>query len=365
MIEYIECRNSKRELVGIIDNFTSVIWNTEYNGPGEFEIYVSFNQDYFNWLSIDNYVTRYDREEIGVIESVVLDYSPETGRMIKAVGRFALCLLERRIWADIINSKYRCIVNIIPDNTKAEAACLRIVNETIINPDWERRKIDFITSETTGLSKTINQKQSTYQNVLNLTQEICKSVLYGQKMIFNRRDLTVQYKLYEGTDRSDLLVFSQNYDNLLSFEYSCDVTNYKNGFLIAGEGEGKDRFYTFCERNNTISTGVTRREYCYESGMSITYLDKNQGEHTYSNADYNQILINDCKSKFSEYSSLVNITGNVDLSLLILDKDYSVGDLVTVRDVETGITTKARIWSVTETQDENGYSVEASFEESE
>lgn len=365
MIEYIECRNSSRELIGIIDIFQSVIWRTEYDGAGDFEIYVPFSQNYFKWLSVDNCVTRYDRNEIGIIESISITYSAEEGRMIKAAGRFALCILERRLWADIVIAKNRCIINIISDNTKAEEACHRVIQETIISPDWENRKIDFvIIGKTNNLTATISETQSTYRNVLTLTQTILKNVSYGQRMNFNRITRNIEYEVYEGIDRTESLTFSQDYDNLLSFEYSYDATTYKTGFLIAGDGEGKDRFYAYYNRD-TSKMGIQRREYCYESNYSSTYNDKNGQEQVYSNEVYAAILTNDCKSKFSEHSSQVNIRGTVDLSLLTFNRDYSVGDLVTIKDIETGINTKARIWGVTETQDENGYTVEADFEENE
>lgn len=40
MIEYLEVRNSNREIIGILDDFQSVIWETSYYSTGAFEVYL-------------------------------------------------------------------------------------------------------------------------------------------------------------------------------------------------------------------------------------------------------------------------------------------------------------------------------------
>ena len=57
----------------------------------------------------------------------------------------------------------------------------------------------------------------------------------------------------------------------------------------------------------------------------------------------------------------VIFSGEVDLSNLTFGTDYQVGDLVTIKDIESGISTTARIWSVTESQQED-YQITANFE---
>lgn len=63
-----------------------------------------------------------------------------------------------------------------------------------------------------------------------------------------------------------------------------------------------------------------------------------------------------------EYGSVVTFEGIVEPNVTFVYKqDYFLGDLVTVEN-EYGISRKARIVEVIETNDENGYNIEPKFE---
>ena len=45
MIDYVEVRDENLDLLGIIDAFNSVIWNSVYYGVGDFEIYTRATEE--------------------------------------------------------------------------------------------------------------------------------------------------------------------------------------------------------------------------------------------------------------------------------------------------------------------------------
>ena len=391
MISYVEVRGTDRKVITLIRNFTSLIWKTEYNNTGAFELVVPYSKEYFEILQPDNYITRVDSTEIGFIESVKMHYSTKEGRMITASGRFGLVLLERRLFADILGDRYICATQELSSvNTPAEMVC-EIVDKTLVNATWGRRKINWLSIETpTTLETTLHKYESVNENALELSKTILNEALFngfssplGQRIEFDRSAKTATYKVFKGRNRN--IVFSEEYKNLLSLDYSYDKTLYKTGFLIKGSeftvpitynsfpitimatDPEKNDFYTYADRGATSAEQQAqwyekRREYLFESQKNKTYNDSAGNEHEYSNSDYSDILKNDCKAHFSDTAPLEKISGTVNLDAYKLGVDYSVGDTATLEDKKMGISTTVRIWAVTEVQDSNGYTVDADFE---
>lgn len=380
MIRYVEIRDYSREMIGTISDFTSLIWKTEYNNTGAFELVVPYSQENFEMLKPDSYITRVDSTELGFIEAVKLSFTPNSGRMIVASGRFGLVLLERRLVADILSNKNICARIEFPLTlTPAEMAHSIVFDNLSAFAQWERRKISWLTSEyPTGITETAPHiYESVNENALELSRTILNEALLngvssplGQKIEFDRSTRNAKYKVFNGKTRN--IVFSEEYKNLISLEYSYDKTLYKTGFLIKGSeftrnSTIKDTFYTYADRGATSAEqqaqwNEKRREYLFESQKNKTYNDSAGNEHEYSNSNYSNLLINDCKAHFSDTAPLEKISGTVNLDAYKLGVDYSVGDIATLEDKKMGISTSVRIWAVTEVQDSNGYTVDADFE---
>ena len=87
--------------------------------------------------------------------------------------------------------------------------------------------------------------QTTGDNLLTKIEEICEAYNIGFKMPL--RYGMLWFEMYSGVDRSynqnsnPWVIFSDDYDNLIDSEYVYSTSEYKNVFLIAGEGEGLDR----------------------------------------------------------------------------------------------------------------------------
>ena len=390
MIEYIECRNASRLLLGIIDDFSSVIWHTEYFGTGDFEIHTPYSAEHKSRLAIGNFITRPDSVQIGIIERLSITYTPEEGRMLTAAGRFCLCLLERRLCLKpLVN--YHAKTTTIASGTKTEVAVRQLVADHIINPSWARRKISFVALGTLkGLTAISDERQSTYQNLLSFSQKVLQngkenniSSPYGAYISFNRSDKKLYYNVYKGQDRSNSsnaisfgitpLIFSEDFDNLTSFEYTKDITNYKNDGVAGGEGEGATRFYSYLYSDyNAARDGMKRFEIFFdESSISQTYQNEAGTDVAYSNAQYSAILRNEGKALLKEYPVESVIIGDIDITNTGLkfaptpqdDGDFCVGDIILLKDKVINILIASRITSMTEVQDEEGYSAIASFDD--
>ena len=459
-IEYVEILDTDRNLVGIIDDFISVIWHTVYFGVGDFEIYARATPKHIELLSQTNHVTRPNTDEVGIIEKIEVTTSAQDGDVIIATGRFAKSILDRRLIYNLSGNTNRPTVL----KGKIEENVRKAVKDNAIACGFDsNRNIPILALGTShNLSSIIvddngnaAEKQVSYQNLLSYTDSLLQEYGYGAKVVLNDDTKMLEYEVYEGVDRSidnskgnSVVVFSQDYDNLIQGDYTNNTSEERNVALIGGEGEGIDRFYSLyggakkglarrelfvnaSSLNKTLAadelqqlfpTGNFVGTYFVVSGSnyaklvvdvtaeyslktlqdkfptgtvdgtkfkvgSVVYATQIYGEDDRYNPTpigYKAILdvdgtIGNYTLADVIYTSMLNTAGTQELSLLnvtlvykgtinvtfgnwILNRDYFLGDVVTIQDNRLGLSINVRITEVTEVQDENGYSVDAVYE---
>ena len=158
------------------------------------------------------------------------------------------------------------------------------------------------------------------------------------------------------------MVFSQDFDNLLSSEYLFDSSNLKNTALIGGTGEGEERFHSIL-KNDSVA-GLDRREIFVDaSSTSKTYKDESDVDQTFTDDEYNEQLITLGRQNVAKQSIVETFDGDIDLTngSFLYGRDFNIGDIVTVQDVEIGLYINPRILEITEVQDEDGYQISAKY----
>ena len=370
-IEYVEIRNEKLEMIGIIDTATSIIWHRVYFGVGDFEIYVRATRENVELLQAGNFVTRYDDVEVGIIETLSIANDPQQGVMITASGRFAKSLLDRRLIYNLSGT-----VNtptILRGNVETEVR--RVVAANAISCEFDsRRNIPLLAlGDVAGLPYKIvdengyaTQKQVSYQNLLEYTDAVLEEYGLAATVILDEDAGKLRYVIYEGVDRSvdntagnDPVVFSKEFDNITSSSYQYSETPQKNAALIGGEGEGTARFYSLIAGSQT---GLQRREMWVDaSSVSRTYKDDNDEEKTYPDSDYRAMLNAEGKQNLSVSVATEQFDGVIDIqhSAWQYNRDFALGDIVTTQDGDIGKTVNVRLREILEAQDENGYTIEA------
>ena len=368
-IQYIEIRSaSDRELIGIIDDAKSIIWHDVYYGVGDFEVYAPCTPESVSLLIVGNYVTRYGDDNIGIIEKVNITYSAQDGRMIIVSGRFAKSLLDRRIIYTL--SGHRVSPTILRGNV--EDAARKLVEQNAINCDFDtsRNIQELELGIDAGIAKTIvdasgaaADKQVTHDNLLEYTDSLLEEYGIGAKCVLNDA-LKLAYTVYIGADRSvdnsdgnEPVIFSQDFDNLISTTYSYDESLLKNTALIGGEGEGEARFHAIVKSS---ASGAARREVFVDaSSNSRTYKDENGDEQTLTDAEYNAQLETVGLQAISGLAITETFDGEIDLTngSFQYRRDFDIGDIVTIQDTEIGLYINARILEVTEVEDDSGYMI--------
>ena len=373
-IEYVEIRSAAtREMLGIVDTAKSVIWHRRYYGVGDFEVYAPCTEDNVALLKAGNYVTRYDDMEVGIIEAVQITNNPQDGRMIVARGRFAKSVLDRRIIYK--RSGYSVSPTILRGSV--ETAARSLVTENAVDCPFDRgRNIDELAfGPHANTAPTIRdetgaaaQKQVTHDNLLAYTDSLLEEYGLGAYCGLNEL-LQLAYTVFAGVDHSvdnadgnEPVIFSQDFDNLLSSEYVYDESKLKNTALIGGEGEGTARFCSVLKDANV--TGIARREVFVDaSSHSKKYKDDSDTEQTFTDAEYDAQLKTIGMQNVAEYAITETFNGAIDLtdSSFKYGTDFGLGDIVTVQDVEIGLYINPRILEITEVQDDNGYRIDAVY----
>lgn len=344
----LQILNKDLQLVGVLDNYDSLIWANRFRTTGDFEIYCIASQQNIKLLQQDYYVTRTDDEMVGVIEAVNEVNDAEEGNYLTATGRDLKQILRRRIvW------NQTTLKGTVED-------CLRqLINENIINPSIASRRINnFTLGVRHGFTETM-EKQVTGDNLLQVVEEICTAYDYGYKI--KLVDNKFMFDVYKSTDRSyeqttnKYIVFSPKFDNLINSDYASDNTEFCNIALVAGEGEGLARKTTDYYKD-TEPTGL----YRYEMYVDARDLSTNEGEIT--DAVYIQQLKQRGNEGLSEVVKQILFESEVQINQLYQYKrDYYLGDIVQIETVR-GLTAAVKIIEIIETQDASGYSLRPTFE---
>lgn len=373
-IEYVEVRSkATRELVGIVDTASSIIWHRKYYEPGFFEVYAPCTSTNLALLTVGNYVTRYDCVEVGIIESVEVLTNQIDGRMISARGRFAKSILDRRI----IYKRNGYSVSATVLSGSVETAARSLVSQNAIDCAFDpgRNITELALGAHANTAPVIidengakSRKQVTYENLLTYTDSLLAEYNLGAYCGLSD-DLMLAYTVFAGLDRSmgnvagnNPVIFSQDFDNLITSHYAVDVSFQKNTALIGGAGEGTARFCAILK--DAAVTGIARREMFIDAAShSNVYTDDAGATQSIDDAEYNAQLKTIGQQKLAEYIIEETFDGTFDMTdcSFVYRKDFNIGDIVTVQDVGLGLYINPRILEILESQDMTGYTVSAKY----
>ena len=351
-------------LEAVCDSFSSLLWDIEYYECGAFEVYIAASPRNIEIFQTGRIVGRDDdKEHFGLIESVELETDAEDGDYLIIKGRFLMCLLERRIIYPTFNFTKLVSYSQIAMNVVQYNACTSGI-----------RKIPGLslgnTSGTCWNAKT--KLQVSYDNLMEWVYTICKKI-GGTANIRLSKTNTEQYEmifeLSQGTDRSILqevnphIIFSDRYNNLLSFTYFTDTSVKKNYAYVLGKGEGEKRKRTTYFEGAEPSS--LERYEVYIDAKDISDEEQENGEtKPLSEKEYAELL----KEKGKQ--SLVPITMKSESQITVQSTqfqygvDYFVGDFVTVEHRRFGIRqNKIQLVGMIESFDRNGRNLTPTFKE--
>ena len=344
-------------LEAICDSFSSLLWDIEYYSCGAFEVYIAASPQNIEIFQTGRIVGRDDdMEHYGLIESVEIQTDAEDGDYLIVRGRFLICLLERRIIYPTVNftkeTAYADIIKTVVQFNAVVSGVRKIPGlsvGTAIGSCWEQK----------------TKLQISYDNLMRWIYTICEKIGGTANIRLNKitgEQYEMILELSEGADRSIMqeenphIVFSDGYNNLLSFSYATDISEQKNFAYILGKGT------TYCNGNEP--SHLDRYEV-YVDAKDMSDEEQIDGEtKPIPEAKYIEML----KEK-GKQSMVLPLTASesqiaVQSTQFRYNTDYFVGDYVTVEHRRFGLRqNKIQLIGMIESFDRNGRNLTPTFRE--
>lgn len=320
-------------VVGIIDNYTSVIWTLRYNDVGDFEIYIRSTPDILELCQINRYIVRTNDYTVMIIKSITQSESVENGDYITITGVSVENILSQRVvWAytELMGRVEECIYS--------------LVNTNCILPLLKDREIPKLTAAPLKHFTTeILQTKYSGVNVLDAVKQLCDVGKYGFRIIAKNKKLV--FEIYAGVDHSrnqtENLYIVFDGENITESTYTNDYNQYKNVARVGGTGEDMYKVLT----SYGDASGFSRFE-TYAEDTSV------------SNAE---LLQSTGRTALQETTPIKTFDGEIS-NYYTYGVDYALGDIVQIEN-KNGISATARITEITQSIDDSGIYTIPTFSE--
>ena len=257
--------NGLDEITGIVESFESVIWNMQFYGLNDFQLTVPLANPSSALLTRGKYLVRDidmgadEYHNVMRIEDRKISFDADKGWILQVSGGGLKKILSQRvIWEQI---------NFIEETV--ETAIRTVITDNVITPDDPDRVIPgFTLEDTQGFTETFDA-QLFGENIAEWISSTCQIYGYGWDVYIKNHKYV--FTLIRSTDRTygqteyPPVVFSPDFDNLVSASYDNRGSEYHNVALIGGEGDGTDQIVT----SVGSGTGLNRYE-TYIDGGSVS-----------------------------------------------------------------------------------------------
>lgn len=336
--------------VGILDSYDSFIWTDRFSSCGDFEVYTTASKETFNLLRSDYYLWRKETNKVMIIDEVQIQSDAEDGDKLIVSGESLEAILKRRI-----------IWNKITINGNLQEGVRTLINDSIINPADENRKIpNFIFEENADERITSLTWEMSYDGEIlyDVICKICESKEIGFQITLSD-DNNFIFKLVIGEDRSynqdknAYIVFSPDWDNILNSNYLESKRTEKNVALVTGGNEENEKSITV-----GTATGLNRKEIYIQAGDVSS--EKEDGSEM-SDSEYMEALKTRGEEELATYKKTHVYDGEMDAKqMFVFGEDFFLGDIVQLTDRYDN-QPKARITEMIYTRNKSGFTYYPTF----
>lgn len=232
------------ELMGVLEQYKSIIWEDKAFSAGSFSVDALLTER-TRALLVPNHILWIEGDTAGIIEFI--EEAADSSAYITVKGRLLTGILD----FFILYGQYEL-------NGTVPSIMRQLVDDTAIAPtrwDAEARKVpNLVLAEAADGGQTI-RTQKTGGSLLEALEELGEAYQTPFGIRFNPAVLQMEFWARPGVDRSvrqnvnDQVVYSTELDDILSSEYSYNSTDWRNVAAVAGEGEGGSRVMITVENN--------------------------------------------------------------------------------------------------------------------
>lgn len=330
------------ELLGEIDNYLSFSFTRRYHSPGEFEIVTNRKIPYSDKLTLNNLILLGAQAcKVGIIRYREISMN-DSGEEILTVKGFSLeTILRQRITIPPEGLAYDL------QEAAAETVMKHYVQRNCLGiPEMAFPDFTIAADQNRGISLSW---QSRYKNLADELEQISLLSGLGWCITLDLSQKRWVFDVFEGQDRTvnqqdrSSVIFSPDFDNIQSQDFCDSIIQYGNYAIVAGQGEGTDRLI---QTMGSDATGYLRH---------VVFVDARDVVDSAG-------LINRGTSALLDLQEALSFQSGILFSgPFTYQKDWDVGDIVTIQNRDWGITMDSRITEVTEIIEAVGNKLQATF----
>ena len=410
--------DSNFRTIGVIEAYRSLIWANRYRENGDCELYLDASSENIMLLAMGNYLMRLDDDMVCRIHRIEIETSATEGNYMIVTGIDVKSYLDQRIiWKTSacngnVESFLRKLVReslISPSSASRKISFIRLgtaagftetateqisyanvgekIRETCKTYSWGYKMIlnsadqlEFILYKGSDRSSYVFFSDD-YENLSSTKYSDSREMMTNVALIGGQDKGTARKKAELGTmtgaDRYEEFIDADDIDT--SIPYADLTAAYPGGSVITSGSSYYYRMPTLDLRiydsvhkawlqaryTGTVIT-VSGVEYFRMTNVNIAQLESSAPADDDSaemlEVIYHSYLLARGEEQLSTFGEVETFEGSIvsDVSF-IYKTDYFLGDVVYVEN-EYGIGANVRITEVIESIDENGYSVEPTFE---
>ena len=329
-------------LQAIIDDYQEISFSHNLYEAGDFTITINYNipnalkfeRGMFIQFGNDPYMFG---EILTITDAIGEDGKGSQTRTI--TGKDARYIFKRRVIKNLNNEENWIY-------TGAGESCLRELVKSQCGSGAEEKRQLPITNTIPEPANALGKQYSVaeaFSNLYDTLVTIATQSEIGWRVKF---DGTLTLEVFEGSDLSNQVQFSTDFDSLSNGEFSDSSESYANTVYVAGKGTGSDR---------DIYEGEQEIEGASPSGLDRFEAYDNQSSMT-SESEYEA----EAYSMLNQYGQTINVSGQgLAKCPYIFKEQYNIGDTITL--AFSGKSAKAQILSVTENWGWGQYGIQFSF----
>lgn len=352
-------------LLGEIDRYESLQITRSWHGIGDIE------------MRVNRYIKHVDKLRRGIIifphaylnkGCVIRHKEIELDENGKATENWIIRAMSLKEWVSqrlTMPPEEKAYDRITAD---VETVMVHYIKNNVTNPTNPKRKLDgIVQGENNKRGETI-EWQSRYKNLAEELGKIGLQSGLGWNIEIDYENQQFVFKVLEGRNltasQSDLppAIFSPEFNTLGELSYTESELEYKNCAIVAGQGEGAER--RIVETGDSDSSGFERYELFVDARDVSEETEPEDGEEPKPRPEQDIIndLLNRGEQKLSEHEQEIYMEGQtLTKSRLEYEKDYNLGDIVTLQNKGWGITMDSRITEVKEIYEADGSKIELTF----
>ncbi|NOG28512.1 siphovirus ReqiPepy6 Gp37-like family protein [Lysinibacillus fusiformis] len=346
-------------LLGEVDRYSSAQIGIPWSGIGELELQINRYLQHAEKLIKGNIIFPYNRLDQAYIirhREIELD---ENGKQTENWSIKALSLktfTSQRLIYPVVGKTHESVTG------NVETVMRHFVNTQMINPSDPARIFPRLVLGTNKNKGPVIEENSRYDPLNEKLTELSELHGLGWNIELDLKNKRFVFVVKEGRNLvanqtgQPQAIFSTEFETIESLEYTESDMDYKNFAVVAGQGEGVER--------RIISIGDAIGADRYE--MFVDARDVSEEDDEGNPRPVEKVVADLNKrgnEKLLEHAQEIYLGGQIlTTSRLIYGIDFSVGDVVTVRDKGWGVTMNTRITAVKEVYEYGKKKIEVVFD---